>query len=539
MPSYVTRLRLENFRRFKELNLPLESGFNVVVGNNETGKSTILEAMSLVLSGKSEGRSVYLSLDPYWFHKAVVDEYFKAIREGSESPPPEILIEAYLSGTEPDPELSHYKGTINELGENVAGVSLRICVAEGLAEELRAYAEDEDNPAIVPVEFYQASWRSFAGHNLSSRKLPFKVKAIDATRSRGSRGPSRYVNSVVESVLTDEQRRTLAHEYRRVQHAFSSEDGVQAINDHLRSEDSPITSKRLTVQMDMSTRSSWNQAISAHLDDLPFELSGRGEQVRLETRIALASSSGAGVVLIEEPENHLSHGGLNSLLDDIQRHGDGRQLVITTHSAFVLNKLGLDRLRLLSSNGGTLTLEGLQSDTQGFFKKLPGFDTLRLVLADRCILVEGPSDELIVQRAYRDVNGKLPLADAIDVISVRGLAFKRFLEIAAKLDIHVAVVTDNDGDLEALRAKYEDYLGGNYPNIAIYFDDDEEAPSLEDQLVKENGHEAIRTALGTRHPDAASLIAYMKDDKTECALRLFESFHGWRAPEYIRRAVGR
>lgn len=539
MPTYVTRLRLKNFRRFKELDLPLGPGFNVVVGNNETGKSTILEAMSLVLSGQAEGRSVYLSLDPYWFHKAAVDEYFQAMRSGTQAPPPELLIEAYLAGTEHDPELSHYKGTHNDLGEDVAGVSLRIGVAEGLAEELKAYAVDEENPAIVPVEFYQASWRSFSGHNLSSRKLPVRLKVIDATRARGNRGPSRYVNSVVESVLTDEQRRRLAHQYRRVQYAFSSEDGVQAINDHLRSEENPITSKRLTVQMDMSARSSWNQAIAAHLDELPFELSGRGEQVRIETAIALASSSRVDVVLIEEPENHLSHGGLNGLLEDIQRHGEGRQLVVTTHSAFVLNKLGLDRLRLLSGNGSTLTLEGLQPDTQAFFKKLPGFDTLRLVLANRCILVEGPSDELIVQRAYKEVRGLHPLADGVDVISVRGLAFKRFLEIAAKLGIDVTVVTDNDGDLEALRKKYEGYLDDEHPSIAIYFDDDEGAPSLEDQLVKENGYEAIGTALGKDHPDAASLIAYMKGDKTECALRLFESSHAWRAPEYIRRAIER
>ena len=39
-----------------------------------------------------------------------------------------------------------------------------------------------------------------------------------------------------------------------------------------------------------------------------------------------------------------------------------------------------------------------------YFKKLPGYDTLRLVLAKRVILVEGPSDELVVQRAYRDAH---------------------------------------------------------------------------------------------------------------------------------------
>ena len=42
-----------------------------------------------------------------------------------------------------------------------------------------------------------------------------------------------------------------------------------------------------------------------------------------------------------------------------------------------------------------------------------------LVLAKRVILVEGPSDELVVQRAYRDAhNGRLPIQDGVDVMSM-------------------------------------------------------------------------------------------------------------------------
>ena len=83
-------------------------------------------------------------------------------------------------------------------------------------------------------------------------------------------------------------------------------------------------------------------------------------------------------------------------------------------------------------------------------------------------MVEGPSDELVVQRAYRDVNsGRLPIEDGIDVISV-GTSVLRFLELANKLEKNVAVITDNDGNIEALTKKYKDYLGENQKeNILI------------------------------------------------------------------------
>ncbi len=118
-------------------------------------------------------------------------------------------------------------------------------------------------------------------------------------------------------------------------------------------------------------------------------------------RLAIADAQECQILLIEEPENHLSHSNLSMLMDDVQHDCKDRQIVVTTHSAFVLNKLGLHNLRLISRDGKTATLKDLTPETHDYFMKLPGFDTLRLILSRRCILVEGPSDELIVQRSVQ------------------------------------------------------------------------------------------------------------------------------------------
>ena len=49
--------------------------------------------------------------------------------------------------------------------------------------------------------------------------------------------------------------------------------------------------------------------------------------------------------------------------------------------------------------------------------------------------------------------GRLPIEDGVDVISVNGLAFLRYLEIAEKLNIITAVVSDNDGNIDAVKEK--------------------------------------------------------------------------------------
>ncbi len=49
-------------------------------------------------------------------------------------------------------------------------------------------------------------------------------------------------------------------------------------------------------------------------------------------------------------------------------------------------------------------MRDLSEDTSRFFMKAPGYKTLRVLLCDTAILVEGDADELVVQRAYMDAS---------------------------------------------------------------------------------------------------------------------------------------
>jgi len=200
------------------------------------------------------------------------------------------------------------------------------------------------------------------------------------------------------------------------------------------------------------------------------------------------------VILIEEPENHLSFPNLNALVHGIATQSGQRQVIIATHSSFVVNKLGLGQLKLLG-NGTVSMLTDLPMGTQEYFKKLSGYDTLRLVLARKVVLVEGPSDELIFQRAYLDKKGKRPIEDGVDVINVRGLSAKRFLDLAIPLQRRVVVLADNDGDYaNKVDQRYVDYSG--YDFVTIARSEDDERPTLEPQLVGANGVANTNSILG-------------------------------------------
>ena len=537
MDIHITRIYVDGFKRFSQFKLELNPTFNVIAGDNETGKSSLLEAIGLVLTGQYDRRLIQYAIDPYLFNAATVADYFHKRQNGEHAEPPKVEIEAYFCDDSGDPALARLKGTSNTMNENCPGLVLTIEVDKNHAEALKDYASDNSNPTVLPVEFYKSTWRSFDGNGVNLRNLPFRTAMIDTSLTRLYRGPNKYLSQVVNDVLSEEQRRHLSLAYKKLRHGFAHEPAVTAINNHLEQQGNPATAKKLTIQMDMSSRASWDNAISAHLDDLPFDCAGRGEQCRVQTRLAIAGVDKSRVLLIEEPENHLSHSNLNMFLDDIRKDCAGRQVILTTHSAFVLNKLGIDNLRLVSHSGKTATLSGLTPDTKDYFMKLPGYDTLRLILSKRSILVEGPSDELIVKRAYKDKHGKLPLENGVDVISVGSLAFKRFLEIAALLNLDTCVVTDNDEDVPALESKYKEYLNGTHPTIKICYDGNSGCRTLEPQLLKANSLQALNSILGTTHPADAALLKYMDRNKTDCALKMFESNEVWVTPEYIANAI--
>ena len=48
---YISRIKLHNFRRFNDIEIIFNRGKNILVGDNESGKSSILQAIDLCARG--------------------------------------------------------------------------------------------------------------------------------------------------------------------------------------------------------------------------------------------------------------------------------------------------------------------------------------------------------------------------------------------------------------------------------------------------------------------------------------------------------
>lgn len=542
----IKKVKIHNFKQFKDFEIEFNNGVNILVGNNDSGKSTILESIHIALTGLYGARNIRNELSQYLFNNEVVKEYLDSVKTGHPVDLPKMFVEIYFDGS----INTEFEGDYNtEKQPKVEGVRFEAYFDEKYADEY-SKAVALGDLLTLPIEYYEIRWITFAREQITIKSIPIKSAMIDSSQYKYQNGSDVYISKIVKDMLEPEELVSIAQAHRKMKEGFITDTSISTINKRI-SEDSKVCEGEVSISVDLGTKNAWENSLVTQLNNVPFSYIGKGSQCVLKTELALTNkkSQNAKVILIEEPESHLSFSKLNHLIKSIQERYEGKQVIISTHSSFVANKLGLGNLLLLE-NGKVVKFEDIPSES--FFKKIAGYDTLRFLLCKKAILVEGDSDELIVQKAYMKINdGRLPIEDEIDVISV-GTSFLRFLEIACALNINVAVVTDNDGNVEQLKEKYNDFLGDNKKdNIKICFDPIVDTGTLkigeknynyntlEPKLLKANDLDIslFNRIFNKEYDNIDELRKYMKSNKTECALAIFESSEDIKFPQYILEAI--
>lgn len=430
--------------------------------------------------------------------------------------------------------------------DKACGIKLDIHIDEKFKDEYAILLES--GLKTLPLEYYEVCWTGFARNYVIPRSIPMRCALIDSSNIKNRNNTDLLLSRIIKEYFDESDTVDVTQAFRQLQEFFQDNPSISKLNAKIK-ESCNLSSKDIKLGVDMTSRSAWEEYLTPYLNDIPFIFVGKGEQAIVKTQLSLANKSAgkADIILIEEPENHLSHTKLNGLLKDVGEKCADKQVIISTHSSFVANKLGLENLIFLH-NRNPFRLNNLSEATALYFRKLPGFDTLRIILCESSILVEGASDELVIQKAYMTFHqGRLPIEDGIDVISVNNLSFPRFLEIAKVLQLKTVVVTDNDGDLVALKKKYQQFE--NCGNIRLCYDTliDNRTQidgklfnfnTMEPIILRENSLSVLNSILGKNYTSSEALLKYMKTNKVECALCLFD-YNGkdFVFPKYIKDAV--
>jgi putative ATP-dependent endonuclease of the OLD family len=532
----INRILISGYKIFSFLDFSITNESTILVGDNNQGKSTIFEAIELAMTGSINHHLVTpYSLTESLFNKSLIDSFIDGVKKGVVPTLPLIEVDVYFSDARVHPK---QQGSCNFKKEPACGVKFQILFNPDFQDDYSQYLRDnkgEDKTPVFPIQFYTIRWTGFDDNPISRKTTGVNCTCVDISKNSFGSDADHQILDLLFQKTDPGLRATTTGTFRSLSKELLLSESGKALNKSLATFSPSFSKATISLGTDISSSGDWSKLLVPLFDGIPYDKIGDGEQSTSKILLASAPSTLPSLLLIEEPENHLSFSNMNALIGKISEINN-QQVIISTHSSYVANKLSLKNLVFLA-NGKTLSLSKLPEETVHFFQKLPSYDTLRLVLCKKAILVEGPSDELIFRKLYKQKYLRDVEDDGVAILPVNGRSFKRYLDIAQQLDLNVVVITDNDENPKSVKDNYQFYQS---EKIKVPVIEDEKEHTLEAVLVKENGTESILSMLPLTIEDgkikefsglkatnisAEALVCYMTspNKKTQCALAIYDS----------------
>jgi putative ATP-dependent endonuclease of OLD family len=470
---YLSELRIWNFRRFstrlgpsgKELpglDVRFNNGLNLLAGENDSGKTAIIDAIKLIILTQSRE---FVRLEYEDFHlppgKTGQDSRAKALR-----------IECIFRGF--DKEHKEAKNFLEWLGieRGVDGNDqyyLKLFLKaerkdRRIYNEVKAGPDEEgtqlDSTARDLLRTTYLKPLRDAENELTPGKRSRLAQILDSHETFDSSGPDHHLLKIVKSA-----NKSIRNYFKGLE-----DDGVELEDQagkHLLNEINTFLKEFFTEKEKnkMANFTITDPELKSILEKLILDLmetkAGLGSYNRLyiATELLLLKRdtfTGLKLALVEEIETHLHPQAQLRLIEFLQREvskKSGVQLIMTTHSPNLASKVKLDNL-IVCKNGNAFPLDRSSTELEkGDYLYLERFLEVtksNLFFAHGVILVEGDAENLLIP-TIAEIIGK-PLSQyGISIVNVNGTAFLRYSRIfkrrdfdAGEMGIPVSIVTDND-----------------------------------------------------------------------------------------------
>ena len=282
--------------------------------------------------------------------------------------------------------------------------------------------------------------------------------------------------------------------------------------------------------------------LSVYEGAITLENRGSGMESLIKTEIALEKANGLDVILMEEPENHLSFTTLRKMLHEISIKQKDSQIIVATHNNMIASHLNLNNVLWITENE-VKSLSGVDKAVAEFFVKADDNAFLQLLLSNKVFLVEGATEFLLLPYFYKQITGKTIEEDGISVISCNGISYKNYLEIAKKTNKKISVITDNDGKQnridEAITFNETTTLQHIFLGATT---DDWTWEACLYNLNKAALDGMIEVQAGADYlfhkKDYGQVLGKMLNNKVETAYKMLVSGVEFEVPQYIKDAFG-
>jgi predicted ATP-binding protein involved in virulence len=345
----IKRLRMQSFRGISDLTLDFDAHLNVLIGDNGSGKSSILDCLSVFLNHISD-EVKFLRQNGYHPHRFTglqVKDIFldDDIASGSKEKL-ETQLESNLNSSDIQYIIEKDKGDISKLSTQISDLYLATPLLVGIV-----------NAKNIPIMIYYSVKRDLLFEDSQSSRVASASNSIFDVYNRAFSGGQVVFNEFFEWFrILEEVENELIRDipnYRDRQ----LESVRQAIYTFLPEFKDLRIRRRPELRMTV-TKNSAELTINQLSDGEKNLLAMVGDLAR---RLAIANPEmekpalGSGVVLIDEIELHLHPKWQRMIIPGLIRTFPNCQFVITTHSPQVLGEVKNGKIfRLVNTESGVI-----------------------------------------------------------------------------------------------------------------------------------------------------------------------------------------
>ncbi|VKG98534.1 Yga2G [Streptococcus pneumoniae] len=480
----LTKVIINNFRSFGESQIIELNNQTVLIGNNSSGKTTVLQALSKLFSDKQNDRIIKKSD----FHLP------KGSRPGENTR--NLFIETIfefdeLDGTPYSPAIPSFfeHFTVSKDG---AKPFLRIRLES-------SWEDDGTVEGSIDTQFYYISSDEDTIRDEDKHRAPRKdLDKIRVFYVPASRTPEKELGNASGSMLsrlvnsinwTEDEINEITDKIDELNNTFLSENGaLNQINNEIQKswelyhEDnrfsqaeliinssemaaalrqialkfSPTTTEEAFTVSDLGDglRSIFYFSLVDSILDIELEITKDREENPNNPRFKLIPPV-LTILAIEEPENHIAPHHIGKLIKRFKQLGnnDNSQVILTSHSPAIVKRIDPEDLKYLRIENNDRVLQTIVSDIQlplaidESYKYIKGAIQAypELYFAKLVVLGEGDSEELLLPKFF-DLLGKEVDSSQISIVPLGGRHVNYFWKLLNALRIPHITLLDFDNE---------------------------------------------------------------------------------------------
>lgn len=435
---WLRELQICNFRKIEELTVEFPRGLTVLVGENNSGKTAIIDALRLMLLSSRDFDSLRLTEDDF--------------RNGTDYAP--IEMSCRFADLSEEDEV-HFQECLVDLGDGKF--------------EMQVNARIEFNKTTNRNNVKMWGGETEGGSLPSNHYDRIAAIYLQPLRDpeRGLRpGQHSQVSRLLDCLATEGQHTDFEEIAKEANEKIRVLEPVEKARGDLNSQMAAIAGSELAQKTELTfTDPTFRRIIAGlqpEIDNLPFSLNGLGYNNLLFASATLGTLRRSEQfsfrsILVEEPEAHL-HPQLQMLL---LRHlanvaqdteDNDVQVIASSHSPILASQAPIDSIVSVHEVDGKVTAvsvctikieEKLKKKLQRYLDATRG----ELFFGRRILMVEGIAEALLLPVLSKFAGGSLK-DSAVAVLNADGINFNAFIPLFGenKLGIPVAILTDGDAD---------------------------------------------------------------------------------------------